>query len=181
MVDAPWQEHGAGRSKRGADRHYETLSAPDIYRALILSGHWFPAPNAHLYFWVTDNFLLHGLRLVQELGFRYVRTLIWVKSDVEDQEEIVLEDIELQTGLGQYFRGAHEICLFGVLGDGYAVRTDARNLLSVLVAKRAEHSAKPEEFYRRVEARSHGPYCEFFARNRRHGWQAWGNQVEQGA
>lgn len=43
---------------------------------------------------------------------------------------------------------------------------------------RGRHSEKPEEFYRLVEAVSPGPHLEMFARVRRAGWDAFGNQVE---
>ena len=43
---------------------------------------------------------------------------------------------------------------------------------------RGRHSAKPEEFFVLVERVSPGPYLEMFARERRPGWDAFGNEVE---
>jgi N6-adenosine-specific RNA methylase IME4 len=40
------------------------------------------------------------------------------------------------------------------------------------------HSAKPSEFFEMVEAVSPAPRLELFARPRREGWDAWGNEVE---
>lgn len=37
---------------------------------------------------------------------------------------------------------------------------------------------KPEEFFNLIEPIVPGPKIELFARDRRHGWDAWGNEVE---
>jgi len=43
---------------------------------------------------------------------------------------------------------------------------------------RGKHSAKPEAFQDIVEQVSPGPYLELFARRKRMGWSAWGNEVQ---
>jgi N6-adenosine-specific RNA methylase IME4 len=85
----------------------------------------------------------------------------------------------VQIGLGQYFRGAHEIMLFGVRGDGQhdSVMQEARNLPSVIFGRRGKHSKKPDSSYRLIESRSKGPYAEIFARSERPGWTSWGNEI----
>jgi N6-adenosine-specific RNA methylase IME4 len=40
-----------------------------------------------------------------------------------------------------------------------------------------KHSKKPEHFQDIVETVSPGPYLELFARRKRLGWHAWGNEV----
>jgi N6-adenosine-specific RNA methylase IME4 len=159
---------------------------PDIIRG---SGLWLPHENAHCYIWVTNNFLPDGLSLLKELGFRYITNLAWFKPRI---------------GIGQYFRGQHELLLFGVRGSGmhsdvYTGRRDLSTVLEVeedfLLAKemgeesafraphvprhdgQRKHSAKPHMSYERIEARSRGPYIEFFARSGRVGWRAWGNEA----
>ena len=47
----------------------------------------------------------------------------------------------------------------------------------LIVAPRREHSRKPDEQYERIEALCPGPRLELFARHRRPGWTAWGNQL----
>jgi N6-adenosine-specific RNA methylase IME4 len=49
----------------------------------------------------------------------------------------------------------------------------------LITAPRREHSRKPDETYSRIEALVDGPYLELFARNRRPGWTAWGNETEK--
>lgn len=171
VADPPWQERGAGKCKRGADRHYPLLSTRDIPRVMMSAPEWRPANDAHLYLWVTNNFLSDGLFVMSALGFRYVTNLVWVKGTLRD------ESVDPQLGIGQYFRGQHELCFFGVRGDGYAVRTERRDIGSALIATRGRHSAKPSSSYELIEQRSRGPYLEMFARSGRPGWDAWGNQA----
>jgi N6-adenosine-specific RNA methylase IME4 len=99
---------------------------------------------------------------MSELAFRYVTNLCWVKD---------------RSGLGQYFRGRHELLLFGVRGQGYEARTERKDLDTCFGLPRGEHSAKPLDFYAHIEARSKGPYLEMFARSDREGWKSWGNEV----
>jgi len=168
LLDPPWPEYGGGG--RGAQNHYPLIRADSMAPVILLSGVWNIARDAHMYCWATSNYLPNALELMRQLDFRYVTNLCWVKD---------------KSGLGQYFRGRHEICLFGVRGSGYAVRTDRRDISSVLDvpeslavgAPRGAHSAKPTEFYELIEARSEGPYLEIFARHERPGWVTWGNQV----
>ena len=164
LMDPPWNERGGGKIKRGADRHYPLLKTPDIVRVVYGCGHWDQiGDNAHMYMWVTNNFLEDGLFVMRSLGFRYVTNFVWVKDKV---------------GLGQYFRGQHEICLFGTRGKRPTEpRTDSKSISSVIHAKRGRHSAKPLSTYDLIEQRSYGPYLEIFARSNRDGWVSWGNEV----
>ena len=97
-ADPPWPERGGGKIKRGADRHYALMSVADI--SAMPFGEW-AAWNAHLYLWVTNNYLPAGLECVKAWGFRYVTMVTWVKD---------------RAGLGQYYRGRTEHCLFAVRG-----------------------------------------------------------------
>lgn len=159
LMDPPWNERGGGKIKRGADRHYPLLRTQEMPGVIYSSGVFTPAANSHLYMWATNNFLSDAMWLMKCLGFAYKTNVCWVKD---------------KKGLGQYFRGQHELLLFGVRGRGPLARTDRKNLSTVIQAERNKHSKKPIEAYHHIEARSHGPYLEMFARERRNGWDAWG-------
>ena len=163
VIDPPWRELGGGKIKRGADKHYSVLSTSDIIKIINRSPEWINIDDdAHLYFWVTNSFLQDGLKVMEALGFRYVTNLCWAKNHM---------------GLGQYFRGKHELCLFGVRGKGFLNRTSDRAISSLIEAKKTGHSKKPDAFYELVERRSTGPYLDMFARKRRSGWVVWGDEV----
>ena len=158
-MDPPWQERGAGKSKRGADRHYPLLPTPKILEVVAECPLYLPAVNAHMYMWVTDNFLKDGLWLMENLGFRFVRTFQWVKVkgkpkllDFDTGYAVELKhalgclapalvctcdaDLVLRYGIGQYARGAHEMMLFGVRGKGLnlLVYSGRRDIPSVFFA-----------------------------------------------
>jgi N6-adenosine-specific RNA methylase IME4 len=164
MIDPPWNERGGGKIKRGADKHYPLMKTPDIIRTILQCEHWNKLEDdAHMYLWVTNNFLAEGLKVMESLGFRYVTNIAWVKDRI---------------GLGQYARGKHELLLFGTRGKTHTrVKKDNNKLESVINAKRQRHSQKPEESFTWIESRSYGPYLELFSRKEREGWTAWGNEI----
>jgi N6-adenosine-specific RNA methylase IME4 len=41
-----------------------------------------------------------------------------------------------------------------------------------------EHSRKPDQMHADLEALYAGPSAELFARQRRSGWDVWGNQLD---
>lgn len=165
VADPPWLERGAGKVKRGADRHYPLLKTKEIPGVMTASKLWRPAPDCLLFLWVTNNFLEDGLWVMKELGFRYITNRVWLKTKI---------------GLGQYFRGQHELQL---MGRSKATQMPGVKTLSTVIGGRpipaTEHSRKPEESYAELEEAYPGPYLEMFARIPRPGWSAWGNEIEE--
>lgn len=174
VIDPPWLERGAGKVKRGADRHYALMHTPEIVDLLKREIAPQLAPDCHLWLWVTNNFLPDGLLVIRELGFRYVTNLAWVKDRI---------------GLGQYLRGQHELLLFAVRGEAMMPehRTtpsvvfcpECQSLTdSVVFCSKGQHSQKPQLVYDSIANVSPAPRPEVFCRTKRPGWDAWGNEVE---
>jgi len=163
-ADPPWPESGGGKIKRGADRHYDLMSIREIVNMPVRS---IAADNAHLYLWATNNFLHDAIHVMEAWGFRYITTITWAKDRI---------------GLGQYFRGQTEHCLFGVRGRlPYKLLDGKRQQGTTLLnAPRREHSHKPNEMRTMIERISYPPFIELFARECVPGWDAWGNEVEEG-
>lgn len=148
LADTPWNESGGGKSKRGADRHYDLMNTGDIAEQMKLwCKEHVHEETAHMYLWVTNNFLSDGIRVMEECGFRYITNLVWVKD---------------KKGLGQYFRGEHELCLFGVRGK---LPSRSNSIGTVIRASRGQHSRKPRKIYQIIRTNSHEPYLEVFARD----------------
>jgi N6-adenosine-specific RNA methylase IME4 len=165
LADPPWHQRGGGKIKRGADKHYPILKEAQIKEIMHNQLVGKVEDDAHLYLWVANNHLPEGLRIIEHLGFRYITNLVWAKS---------------KFGLGRYFRGQHEICLFATRGRGFGVRTQANNIPTLIgksMISPTKHSVKPSEIYNLIEDRSQGPYLELFARNLRPGWTSWGDEV----
>lgn len=53
--------------------------------------------GCHLYLWATNNYLPAAFECIKAWGFEYITTITWMKDKV---------------GLGQYYRGITEHCLF---------------------------------------------------------------------
>jgi len=173
-ADPPWMERGAGKIKRGADRHYPLMRTEDI-EAMGPEVRRVALDASHLYLWVTNNFLPDGLRVMAAWGFAYKTAITWVKAKVGPDGKW-----RVQIGLGQYFRGATEHCLFGVRGSpGYRLTAEGKRAqgLTVVIAERTKHSVKPWGMRKVIECVSAGPYLELFARETALGWDAWGNEV----
>lgn len=158
VADPPWPHTGGGG--RGSNHHYKVLKMEDIATTILNAPCWHPNESGcHLYFWVLNNYLFEGKEVMNQLGFRYISNIVWVKD---------------RFGIGYYFRGQHELCLFGVMGK---LPTLVNNISTVVHAKRRKHSEKPDEFFSMVEHASPGPRLEMFARKERFGWFCWGDEL----
>ena len=71
-LDPPWEEVGGGRIKRGADSHYAVMKQSEL---LTLPIGNLAEPSAHIYLWVTNNFLEDGLELLSAWRFQYKTTI----------------------------------------------------------------------------------------------------------
>jgi N6-adenosine-specific RNA methylase IME4 len=161
-ADPPWPEYGGGKIKRGADKHYSLMTVKDI---AALPVQEITEDNAHLYLWVTNNYLPAGLEVMKAWGFDYKTTITWGKD---------------KFGLGQYFRGQTEHCLFGVKGNLPYKSSEGKRQQgrTIILAPRTEHSKKPEEMRVMIEKVSYAPYIELFARVHPEKWDVWGDQVD---
>lgn len=168
LADPPWRfENRTGKAspEHRRLRRYPTLSLAEI-AGVPVGGR--AAGRAHLYLWVPNALLPDGLAVMRAWGFRYVTNLVWAKRRQDGAPD--------GSGVGFYFRNATELLLFGVRGP---LRTlgPARSQVNIIDAAKRGHSAKPEEQYAIIEACSPGPRLELFARRRRAGWAAWGDEA----
>jgi N6-adenosine-specific RNA methylase IME4 len=190
IADPPWPEYGGGQIKRGADRHYPLMKVEEIAALPVGS---ITLPDAHLYLWVTNNYLERAFEVVRAWGFKYLTTITWEKE---------------RQGLGQYFRGTTEHVLFCRRGQppyrinpetgkraqgrtSFETFGDFESSLqpgAICTVEKCEglyfterrlgaHSEKPSRIHQWAELVSHGPYLEMFARSARPGWDAWGNEA----
>ena len=165
FADPPWFEQGAGKVKRGADRHYPIMKTAAIV-AMGDDVQQLAKPNSHLYLWATNNHLPGALEVMEAWGFRYVTMVTWMKDG--------------GPGLGQYFRGVTEQILFGVRGKpSYRLTRSGKRAqgLTGFTAPRGRHSEKPALPYQWAWKVSRGPYLELFGIGERPGWTVWGNGV----
>lgn len=161
-ADPPWMERGGGKTKRGADRHYPLMKTAEIMALAPMVGELI-GENAHLYLWATNTFLPDAFQVIDAWGFDYKTCITWMKDRI---------------GLGQYFRGKSEHCLFAVKGM-IPYRMDEttgkrQQGVTAFQAARHAHSEKPQAMRDMIELVSPGPYIELFTRQTALGWDSRG-------
>lgn len=170
LADPPWQF--SNRTGKMAPEHrrlrrYPTMTLDEI-RTI-------PVPQVaesqcHLYLWVPNALLLEGLQVLSAWGFEYKTNIVWHKIRKDGGPD--------GRGVGFYFRNTTELVLFGVRGR-LRTLSAGRRQVNVIKSQKQEHSRKPDELYRIIEACSPGPYLELFARGPRIGWAQWGDQADE--
>lgn len=169
LADPPWRF--TNRTGKMAPEHkrlarYETMSIDEICALPVASQADDPA---HLYLWVPNALLPWGLRVMEAWGFAYKSNIVWYKVRKDGGPD--------GRGVGFYFRNVTELLLFGIKGRMRTLKP-GRTQVNLLATRKEEHSRKPGEMYDIIEACSPGPRLELFARERRPGWQQWGDQVD---
>jgi N6-adenosine-specific RNA methylase IME4/ParB-like chromosome segregation protein Spo0J len=161
-ADPPWHfEVYNERSgvERAAGNHYPTMPLEEIC-ALPVS--YLATDAAALFLWTTAPHLQESFDVLAAWGFEYKTTVVWVKDKI---------------GLGYFVRNQHELLLVATRGD-MPSPSPANRPASVISAPRREHSRKPDEAYALIEQMyPELPKVELFARQKRSGWQTWGNEV----
>ena len=170
LIDPPWRF--INRTGKMAPEHkrlhrYPTMAINEI---LALPVGEMAAPTSYIYLWVPNALLRWGLDCLEEWGFEYKTNLIWYKQRKDGGPD--------GRGVGFYFRNVTEVVLFGVRGTGARTREAGRRQTNIIASQKEQHSKKPDELYSIIEACSHGPYLELFARFQRRGWDQWGNEMD---
>lgn len=151
--------NGVGHSSR-----YPSMSIADLCALPVAEQ---CEPNAHLYLWTTNSFMVEAHAIVRAWGFKPKTICTWGK---------VTPDGKPSRKAGYWFRGATEHWIFGVRGSlPLQVAVDPPPTLWLW--PRTPHSVKPDAFYDLVERVSPGPYLEMFSRRARLGWDSWGDEA----
>lgn len=189
VIDPPWKKStgGVGHATLQPSTHYSVQSKEEVIQTV---SKWIAqnpvAEESHMYLWTVNSFtagkdqgILAAIEVCEELGFKPITLIPWVKSNVGSP-----------TPYGMRYT---EMCIFAVrYRKGYGKRTRYSGTVEVesvpngkglcsskdfITAKRREHSRKPDEFYKYVEERSNGPYLDLYSRTSRTGWTGIGNQA----
>jgi N6-adenosine-specific RNA methylase IME4 len=172
LADPPWQfvnRTGKIAPEHGRLTRYPTLKVDEIAALPVVKV---SAPTAHLYLWCPNALLPEGLAVMKAWGFAYKSNIVWHKVRKDGGSD--------GRGVGFYFRNVTELMLFGVRGKNARTLAPGRRQVNLLATRKREHSRKPDEQYRIIEACSPGPFLELFARGNRKGWATWGDQANEG-
>jgi N6-adenosine-specific RNA methylase IME4 len=167
LADPPWafRLHSDKGDRKSPQAHYGCMGAGEL---AALPVDQLAAPDCALLMWATAPMLPDALMLMAQWGFRFKSAGAWAKQSSTGAGWAF--------GTGYCFRSAAEFFLLGTLGKPKVRSRSVRNLV---VAPVREHSRKPDQLHAMAEALYAGPYLELFARQRRPGWDVWGNDVDR--
>lgn len=167
MADPPWcfdTWSAAGKKQKSPEGHYSTMSTDEI--AALPVGH-LAGRDCVLWLWATHPMLDQQLGVMRAWGFRFVTSGVWVKRT---------RNGKLAFGTGYRLRCASEPFLLGVNGDPET----CRSVRTVIDGPVREHSRKPDEAYSAAETLvPNVRRADLFARQRRLGWDGWGNELDK--
>ena len=167
LADPPWEYRNCkmkfmdawvSGSDGGAKSQYPTMSLDEIRSLPIINE--MRDKDCVLFLWATFPLLPEAFEVMKSWGFTYKTTLVWIKSGLP--------------GMGFWFRVQGEVCLIGKRGNAKAFRSMHPN---IFFAKATRHSRKPERFFNMIDPVIPRPAIELFARERRDGWDAWGDEL----
>jgi len=162
LADPPWEydnKNTGGSNNRGACQKYTTMSIEDILN-MSEEIKQISEKDSCLFLWATTPLLPEAFEVMKGWGYKYKTTIYWRKI--------------MSLGMGYWFRGQVEVCLFGIKGSFKPFHCQRPNFIQTKVRN---HSQKPDEMYGIIEGLDINPKIELFAREKREGWDAWGNQV----
>jgi N6-adenosine-specific RNA methylase IME4 len=178
-ADPPWTfktYSQKGKEKKSAELHYDCMSIEDIYSLPIQD---ICEENCCLFLWATNPLLQEGLNTIKEWGFTYKTVAFsWYKKNkIADS---------FFWGLGYWTRANVELCLLATKGKPTRISKgvhqviddedyyDTEQFFSVI----REHSQKPDIVANRiVQLCGDIPRIELFARDKKDGWDSWGNEI----
>lgn len=170
-ADPPWRFSNVGLGG-SAEKHYRTLLVGEIidYKdENVRQITDLVDDNAVLFLWVPNSFLEEGFEVCEGWGFEYKTNFIWLKQKPTYGK------------LGFYNYGQHEFLFVGVKGS--FLPREGELIPSIIVADKTNvHSQKPEVVYEIIQKMYPPPcrYVEGFAREKRQGWEAWGDELISG-
>ena len=152
VMDVPWEEDNVSSA---CGHTYATMNLEAILALRDQVDAWAAADFSHLWFWVKNNTVGLGYRIIEHYGYVPKTIHTWHKS---------------RWGRGRYARNNSEHVIFATRGD----QGCAQAFMSTptchddwWVPDGAPESTKPDGFYDMVRALSFGPYGEAFQRTPR--------------
>jgi N6-adenosine-specific RNA methylase IME4 len=159
LADPPWRYEFSLSGSRRIENQYPTMTLQEIVELPVAD---LAADDSLLALWATTPKLPAALEVMASWGFKYTTSMVWDK---------------LSMGMGYYTRIQHEHLLIGRRGCPGAPPANTR-CRSVIASRRRAHSEKPDKVYQIIEEwYPDARRIELFARRRRPGWDAWGNEI----
>ncbi len=171
LIDPPWRWAGGIASR---PQHYGRMTLDDIMALPVRS--LLRREGGRVFLWITAP-LLHKVDLIARAWrLRYSSTIPWIKLWPSEDGMFVYAD-SIARGTGFEVMGNAEYVVILKAGTPHSIK--GCPFPGVMISPRREHSRKPDDLIRHIEQRIPGRKVEVFARQRRPGWDAWGNETER--
>lgn len=155
-ADPPWSYNNSGFTQSAASQ-YPTMAIDEICELHVSD---IADNDAVLFLWATSPLLPDALKVIIAWGFEYKASIIWVKDKAP--------------GMGWWVNTKHEILLIASKSNNHPLE----KFDSVVEESVTRHSKKPSVFYNMIEKMYTGAKIELFAREKRDGWEVWGNEPD---
>lgn len=121
--------------------------------------------NSWCFLWTTQKYLWESKSILEKWGFNHLLTMVWEKTYGKS------------AGMSLYgFRWNGEFILVGTKGKKIMF-PKTKLIPAVFSAENIRHSQKPAIFYKMIESLGE-TRIDLFAREKKVGWDVWGNEVE---
>ena len=154
VVDPPWPCESD--VVLGTVHHYRPMTLEQIESLEIPA-----ADDCVLWLWALNNLIHEAYHVLDAWGFTPRTVLTWVKN---------------RFGTGYWLRGQTEQCILATKGKPVWINTKHS---TILAAEVREHSRKPDKFYALVDSICHSKKLDMFSREKREGWEQWGDEVDK--
>ena len=171
LADPPWSYYGQQDKWGAAAKFYELMPDGDI-ASLPVSR--MAKRETVLFLWATCPRLDVAVDTMRSWGFAYRGVaFVWVKT-TKDGRPIGARGVR-----PSIVKPTTEIVLAGSMTTkGRPMPIASEAVRQVVLAPVGRHSAKPAEVSERIESLyPTAERIELFARRRRDGWTAWGNEI----
>jgi len=161
IIDPPWPIQKVIRQERPyqeASLDYPILSIEAIKNMKLP----FASDGCHIYLWTIQRFLPTAFEILNCWDVKYIQTLVWHKNVGFTPFGLFMNNVEF--------------VLFGRKGALPLLKPGEK---AVFKGKVREHSRKPDEFYELVKKVSPEPRIDIFSREKRDGFDRWGNEIEK--
>lgn len=165
LADPPWSYRNMGNIQATANAQYPTMENKSICE---LNVDKIADENSILFLWATFPKIQEALNVIKAWGFEYKTVgFVWIKKNKNGGNFF---------GVGWYTKSNAEVCLIGTKGKP---PKQSNSISQIIEAERKEHSKKPDIVREKiVEFVGDLPRIELFARDKKQGWDVWGDEVE---
>jgi N6-adenosine-specific RNA methylase IME4 len=158
VIDPPWKYEGDSEAYNPEGNRgtvpYPTMTLEELKQIKLPSK-----KDSILWLWTTNLFMEHSFNLLRAWEYEPKTILTWDKQHF---------------GTGRWLRSQTEHCILATKGKPFWDNTKHGTLIS---EKRTQHSKKPKAFYDLVEELCPGRKLDYFARQKREGWDVYGDEV----